>query len=290
MDGGGSGGGASGGGASGGGASGGGASGGAALPPGVSAADLRALQAWYPAAAPTLVQALDALAPPARLPAAQLALRLCVADVFRPAAGAAGAGGGGICVSGRVEGGWIAPHTRVVVSPGGEAATVKSVSINGASVPFAAAGDTVDVLLGGLDLDAGGGAGLAAAQQVLGPGCVLCWASHPLAPALKLKARISTLPTLEMPIVAGQQFTLHCHALEEPCNVTRLLRTLDRAGRTREARPRLVGRAEVAVVRIRLVRPCAVETYADSKRLGRFVLRYGGRTVAAGMVLKVAAR
>ena len=190
-------------------------------------------------------------------------------------------------MSGRIEAGWLAPHTRVSVSPSGELATVRSVSVHGMPVPFAVAGDAVDVALGGLDLDASGG-GLAAAQQLLGPGRVLCWATHPLAAARKFKAHIATLPEIDMPIVAGQQFTLHCHALEEPCNVTRLLRTVDREGHTREARPRLIGRGEEAIVRVRLVRPCAIETYADSKRLGRFVLRYGGRTVAAGRVLKIA--
>jgi len=248
--------------------------------PGARAGDIRRLLAWYLPSQPTLVEALDRLRAPPR--AVERAFRLSIADVFRPASSAGSAGGGGgVAVTGRIEGGWIAPHTRVVIMPGNEAATVKSVSVNGASVPFACAGDTVDVSLGGIDRDD------AEARGVLAPGRVLCWASHPLAPCVKFKAQIACLPTLEMPVVAGQQFQLHSHCAEEPCNVTRLLRTVDRDGHTREARPRVVSRGEVAVVRIRMARPAALELFAESKRLGRFMLRYGGRTVAAGVILKI---
>ena len=244
---------------------------------GVRAGDLRSLLAWYPASMPTLVQALDALPPPPR--AVDKPLRLCVSDVYRPG----GTAGGGVAVSGRIEGGWITPQTRVVIVPGGEVASVKSVSVQGAAVALAAAGDTVDIVLGGIDLDAGGAA---AAQQVLSPGRVLCWLSHPLRAVRKFKAQISALPTLEMPLVAGQQFAMHCHALEEPCNVTRLLRTVDGGGRTLVRKPRLVAQGESCVVRVRVVKPVALETFAANKRLGRFVLRYGGVTVAAGRILK----
>ena len=43
----------------------------------------------------------------------------------------------------------------------------------------------------------------------------------------------------------------------------------------------------LAVVRLALARPLPLDPVADNNRLGRFVLRYGGRTVAAGIVLKI---
>ena len=133
-----------------------------------------------------------------------------------------------------------------------------------------------------------------------------------------------------MPIVPGQQFTLHSHLLEEPCNVSRLLRTLDKDGHTLQVRaggkwgegehaagegmgrrggrhpaapcrrftasprpcvsqvkPRSLAAGMTAVVRIRLLRRVPIERFVDHRRMGRFVLRYGDRTVAAGIVVKI---
>ena len=42
-----------------------------------------------------------------------------------------------------------------------------------------------------------------------------------------------------------------------------------------------------AVIEIELSRPVCVELYQDCKELGRFMLRYGGNTIAAGLIIKV---
>jgi translation elongation factor EF-1alpha len=239
--------------------------------------ELKALLGWYTGGL-TLIQALDRLRPPPR--SLDKPLRVCVYDVFRPAGAT-----GGVAIAGRIEGGFVTPHTRLVIVPGGEIATVKSVSVNSASMPFAAAGDIVEITLGGLDADAvfNGSSG----QGILSPGRVLCWPSHPSTTAIKFKAQIATLPSLDMPIVAGQQFMLHSHALEVTCNVTRLLRTLDREGQTKEVKPRLVNKGEVCVIRLRLLSPAALELFQSNRRLGRFILRYCGVTFAVGQVLKI---
>jgi elongation factor 1 alpha-like protein len=225
---------------------------------------VRLLTAWYDG--PTLLGALDAAKPPPRL--VDRPLRLCVSDVYRSAAH-------GLTVAGRLEGGWLTPHTRILVVPGGEVATVRGITINGVSVPHAAAGDNVDVAIGGVD------------EGVLAPGQVLCWPSHPVREVVKFKAQLAVFGGLDMPIVPGQQFTFHAHNVEVPANVTRLLRTLDRDGHTAAVKPRCLVGNSVAVVRVRLTRPVCLDTYAEHRRLGRFLLRYSGRTVAAGMVLKV---
>lgn len=156
---------------------------------------------------------------------------------------------------------------------------MKGILINGRPAPFAAAGDNVDVQVGGLDLDV----------TPVFAGAVLCWASHPIAMVSRFKAKIVTFPGLDMPVLPGQQFMLHSHAAEEPCNVTRLLRTLDREGHTKAIKPRALGPSTIAVVRVALPRPIPLETFAQHPRLGRFVLRYGGQTIAAGMILKAKA-
>ena len=69
--------------------------------------------------------------------------------------------------------------------------------------------------------------------------------------------------------------------------MTRLLRTMGRDGRTAAAKPRALAAGDHAVVRIATARPVALEAWADNPRMARFVLRYGGRTVAAGRLVKV---
>ena len=39
--------------------------------------------------------------------------------------------------------------------------------------------------------------------------------------------------------------------------------------------------------RVELTRPVCAELYQECKELGRFMLRYGGNTIAAGVITKV---
>lgn len=165
-------------------------------------------------------------------------------------------------------------HTKLVVVPGGEQCSVKHVAINGKVVEFAAAGDNVEIAVGGID------------ELSLRIGQILCWPGRAIRQVTRFKAQIVTFSWLDMPIVPGQQFIFHSHTVEEPCNVTKLLRTL-KDGHTDVIKPRCLPGGTVAVVRVRLTRPVSLDTFSDHRRLGRFMLRYGGHTVAAGMILKI---
>ena len=195
-------------------------------------------------------------------------LRLVVSDVYHHAQH-------GLCVAGRVEGGFLTQHTRVVIVPGHATATIRSIALNGTPVPCAVIGDNVDVGLGGVD------------ESALARGQVVCWPSHLIRTAVKFKAQIATFDNVPFPLVPGQQFSFHSQCLEEPCTITRLLRTVDRGGHTITIKPRTLPSACIAIVRIALTRPIPLETFGEHRRLGRFILRYSGRTVAAGMVQKI---
>ena len=266
------------------------------LLPEATAEDVTALLAWYPASAPTLLSALEAArAPVARTVMLHRPLRIAVYDVYSTAQG-----GQGLTVAGRVEAGFVMPHTRLSVAPGGASATARSVWRSGSpATPAAVPGDMVDVGVGGVELEA------------LCPGQVIGWVESPPPLALKFKAELLTLDGLSsvtgVPLLPGTAFMLYAGSSCVPCNVTRLLRTLDRpGGHTVAVKPRLVGAAGVAVVvRIRLTKAVplggvdrgttatrdgdssAPEVRSAIARLGRFILRYGDRSVAAGRVLKV---
>ena len=50
---------------------------------------------------------------------------------------------------------------------------------------------------------------------------------------------------------------------------------------------RLLTKGQNALVELQTQRPVALELYKDFKELGRFMLRYGGTTIAAGVVTEV---
>lgn len=220
---------------------------------------------WY--TGQTLVQALDALPEASRR--IDKPLRMCVSDVYKRM-------GLGATVAGKIESGRILPGNRILIMPANEYAGVKGIEINGAPVTVGVAGENVEVGLGGITVDN------------LRPGQVVCHPQHPIPLAWKIKAQIFLLPALRMPLVAGQQLTFHMHHLEEPCNITKLLRVINsKTGRTKIRRPRCLLRKQTASVRIKFLRRLPLELFKDHRRLGRFMLRYAGTTVAAGVVNKI---
>ena len=52
---------------------------------------------------------------------------------------------------------------------------------------------------------------------------------------------------------------------------------------------RCLVRNSSAIVEVEVSRPVCVELYQDSKEIGRFMLRHGGATIAAGVITKVRA-
>ena len=51
--------------------------------------------------------------------------------------------------------------------------------------------------------------------------------------------------------------------------------------------PRCLTKNTSAIIEVELDRPVCIELYKDFKDLGRFMLRYSGSTIAAGLVTEV---
>jgi elongation factor 1 alpha-like protein len=235
--------------------------------------ELRTFIEWYGCASPSLVDALNALRPSPRNSATPL--RFCISDAnFSRESGASG----GVRVSGRVEGGWVESGATVAVYPGSASGIIRSISRRGCSLAAAGSGSVVDLLLAGFEADISSG---------LAPGTVLAWPIAPARECIKFKAKLAAVGDLPVPIVRGQRVTLHTVCCAVPAVISRLLRTLDGDGSAAIVRPRVIVSGCNAIVRVVLAHPIALDTYANDKRLGRFVLRYAGKTIAAGKVTKL---
>jgi elongation factor 1 alpha-like protein len=86
----------------------------------------------------------------------------------------------------------------------------------------------------------------------------------------------------------GFQAVMHMHTLHEPAHLSKLVAIIDQAsGEVKKKRPRCLTEKMTAVVEVVTLKPVCIELFRDYKQLGRFMLRSGGRTVAAGLISEV---
>lgn len=229
--------------------------------------------AWH--TGPTLMAAIDAVPIPDR-DAAELAkpLRFCVADVYKSHAL-------GLAVGGRVEAGVVMVGDRVLLSPLNEYATIKAIHQLEKTVQLARAGESVDLGLGVPT-------GAAQSDDALKPGDVIGDIAQAVPLTRRIRAQVLTFVSAADAITKGYPCDFLMQSLRVPCKVSRLVSLIDRAtGEVKKARPRLLGENVTAVIEVKFARAICVEKYANCKPLGRFMLRKGGRTVCAGIVLDI---
>ena len=118
-------------------------------------------------------------------------------------------------------------------------------------------------------------------------GYVMCHPEYPIPLAVSFEAEIVVLD-VQIPILKGQQVTLHAHAARDSGHVSRLIATLDgTTGEVVRERPRCLVKGQSAKLEVVPTRPLPLEVYADYRALGRVALRDGGRTLAVGIVTAV---
>jgi elongation factor 1 alpha-like protein len=84
------------------------------------------------------------------------------------------------------------------------------------------------------------------------------------------------------------QVILHHQSLLEQAVITKLVAQLHKtSGEVVKRRPRCLLRNSNAIVELETSHAISMELYRDIKELGRFMLRVGGITIAAGLVTQV---
>ena len=218
----------------------------------------------------TMLAALNKLTPPKGQEGNPL--RLPIQDVYKiPGIGAVPVG--------RVETGILKPGMKVSFRPsahqGGKVGEVKSIEMHHTEVQQAVPGDNVGYNLRGIahtDIRRG---------DVCGP------ADDPPSVARAFKASVMIL---DHPNVITQGYTpvFHCHTAQVACTFDKLLAKIDpRTGEVTEENPDYLKKGDAAMVLIKPTKPLAIEEQAKFKQLSRFAIRDMGKTVAAGMCLKI---
>ncbi|XP_072558952.1 HBS1-like protein isoform X3 [Paramormyrops kingsleyae] len=222
------------------------------------------LTAWYQG--PCLLEQIDAFRPPPRC--VEKPFRLCVSDVFKDQ-------GSGFCVTGKVEAGYVQAGDRVLVMPPNETCTIKGIALHEEPIEWAAAGDHVSLTVTGMDI------------IKINVGCVFCDLKEPIRACSRFRARI-LLFNIEVPITQGFPVLLHYQTVSEPATIRKLVSVLHKSsGEVLKKKPKCLNKGQNAIVEIQTQRPVALELYKDFKELGRFMLRYVGSTIAAGVVTEI---
>ncbi|XP_027895808.1 HBS1-like protein isoform X3 [Xiphophorus couchianus] len=222
------------------------------------------LTSWY--SGHSLLEQIDAFKAPQR--SIDKPFRLCVSDVFKDQ-------GSGFCVTGKIEAGFIQTGDKILAMPPNETCTVKGITLHDEALDWAAAGDHVSLTVTGMDI------------IKINVGCVFCDPKEPIRVCTRFRARI-LLFNIEVPITQGFPVLLHYQTVSEPATIKKLISVLHKSsGEVLKKKPKCLSKGMNAVVEIQTQRPVSLELYKDYKELGRFMLRYVGSTIAAGVVTEI---
>ncbi len=215
----------------------------------------------------TLIEALDAMVPPAR--PTEKPLRLPLQDVYK-------IGGIGTVPVGRVETGVLKPNMVVVFAPVQVSTEVKSVEMHHESMAEAIPGDNVGFNVKTLSVkDIRRGMVCGDTKNDPPKGCD------------SFNAQVIVL-NHPGEIRAGYQPVLDCHTAHIACKFNELIEKIDRrTGKATEQSPPFVKSGDAAIVNMVPSKPMCVETFAEYPPLGRFAVRDMRQTVAVGVVKSV---
>ncbi|XP_030261060.1 HBS1-like protein isoform X1 [Sparus aurata] len=230
----------------------------------VTRSSVSQLTSWY--SGPSLLEQIDSFKAPQR--SVDKPFRLCVSDVFKDQ-------GSGFCVTGKIEAGYIQTGEKILAMPPNETCNVKGITLHDEALDWAAAGDHVSLTVTGMDI------------IKINVGCVFCDPKEPIRVCTRFRARI-LLFNIEVPITQGFPVLLHYHTVSEPATIRKLISVLHKSsGEVLKKKPKCLSKGMNAIVEIQTQRPVSLELYKDYKELGRFMLRYVGSTIAAGVVTEI---
>jgi len=215
----------------------------------------------------TLVEALDAIEPPAR--PTDKPLRVPLQDVYKIK-------GVGTVPVGRVETGILKPNMVVSFAPTNVTTEVRSVEMHHEVVPEAIPGDNIGFNVTGVSV-----------KDVRRGYVVSDAKNNPAKEAVSFTAQVVVLNHPGQ-INAGYSPVVDCHTAHITCKFSELLEKIDRrTGVVLEQNPRSLKSGDAAIVKMLPQKPVCVESFQEYPPLGRFAVRDMKQTVAVGVIKSV---
>ncbi|MDA0715446.1 MAG: translation elongation factor EF-1 subunit alpha [archaeon] len=219
---------------------------------------------WYNG--PTLFEAIDAMAEPNK--PVDKPLRLPIQDVYK-------IGGIGTVPVGKIETGTLNTGKTVVFNPSQKSAEVRSIEMHHTIVTSAGPGDNVGFNVRGLsttDIRRGDVAGYADSAPT--------FVRHD-------ETFVGQIQLMDIPKVVSVGYTpvFHAHTAQVAVKFMELLEKTNKAGK--EPNPSFLKTGDACLIRFQPTKPMAIEQMDTFPELSRFAIRDMGKTVAAGVCLKI---
>jgi len=217
---------------------------------------------WYNG--PTIFEAIDAISMPPK--PTDRPLRLPIQDVYKIS-------GIGTVPVGKIETGILNAGKTVVFNPSQKSAEVKSIEMHHTTVDKAEPGDNVGFNIRGLS------------AEDIRRGDVAGYTDTPPNFVRHDETFIGQIQLMDIPKAIGANYTpvFHAHTSQVAVRFVELLEN----SRTKEANPPFLKTGDAALVRFQPTKPMAIEQMDAFPELARFAIRDMGKTVAAGVCMKV---
>ncbi|ESL11314.1 eukaryotic release factor 3 [Trypanosoma rangeli SC58] len=182
---------------------------------------------------------------------------------------------GRIFIYGKVESGSIAVGEKLQILPTKLEAFVEGISIESTEFEKCYPGDNVHLRMRGLD------------EGDIHAGYVATSIPTSLRTVEYFQARVVILDVKNI-ICAGSRVMLHAHAAQEEASFHKLLAKVDKkTGEVLEKEPTHAKAGDVVIARMELERSVVLEPHKEFDKMGRFMLRDDGKTIAIGLVMKL---
>jgi elongation factor 1-alpha len=219
---------------------------------------------WYNG--PTLFEAIDKLTMPNK--PINKPLRLPIQDVYKIS-------GIGTVPVGKIETGTLNVGKTVVFNPSQQSAEVKSIEMHHTMVPKAEPGDNVGFNVRGLastDIRRGDVAGYTDSEPM--------FVRHD-------ETFVGQIQLMDIPKAVSVGYTpvFHAHTAQVAVRFLELLEKTNKNGK--EANPSFLKTGDACLIRFQPNKPMAIEQMDTFPELSRFAIRDMGKTVAAGVCLKI---
>jgi elongation factor 1-alpha len=219
---------------------------------------------WY--SGPTLFEAIDALTMPSK--PVDKPLRLPIQDVYKIS-------GIGTVPVGKIETGILHAGKTVMFNPSQKAAEVKSIEMHHTEVAKAEPGDNVGFNVRGL------------AATDIRRGDVAGYTDNEPSFVRHDETFVGNIQLMDIPKAIGAGYTpvFHAHTAQVAVRFVELLEKTSKGEKT--ANPDFLITGDACLVRFQPTKPMAIEQMDKFPELSRFAIRDMGKTVAAGVCMKI---
>jgi len=219
---------------------------------------------WYNG--PTLFEAIDAIQMPPK--PTEMPLRLPIQDVYKIS-------GIGTVPVGKIETGVLHAGKTVTFNPSQQSAEVKSIEMHHTMVDKAEPGDNVGFNVRGLSADD------------IRRGDVAGYTDNPPMFVRHDETFVGQIQLMDIPKAIGVNYTpvFHAHTSQVAVRFVELLEKTTKG--VKEANPAFLKTGDACLVRFGPTKPMAIEQMDTFPQLARFAIRDMGKTVAAGVCMKI---